>query len=835
MLKRKISLRNFPVSVFIARMTRFLSLSLTLALAFSFVLCGGAKADVMKNFPTIFAAPDGKYDAPGTEDAPLSLAAAQVRARTFDNDKGEHKRAIIKLLPGTYYLSKPLVFTREDKGICLFSAYRSGADSSEFLADTPVILSGGRPLSLEWKPFRDGILGATIPADVKPFDQLFINDELQVLARYPNFDPKAQFLNGTSSDASSPARVARWKNPVGGFIHALHRSHWGDMHYRIVSKSADNKLVLEGGWQNNRPEQGPHKEHRFVEGIFEELDAPGEWFFDAETHTLYFYPPAGLDLAKATVVVPQLENLVHFAGTRENPVQYIHLNGIIFKHTLRTFMKKKEPLQRSDWCVYRGGAVLFENAEECSITNSAFTSLGGNAIFVNNYNKAIGIIACFIHDIGANAIAFVGDPAAARSPLFHYSKAQPFEKMDKQPGPKGDNFPQNCIVQDTLIVRLGRVEKQTTGVNIDLASRITVQNCTIAEVPRAGINIGSGTWGGHILVDNDIFDTVRETGDHGSFNSWGRDRFWYPDRNATTNRLVAKEPTLPFWDVVEPIRITHNRWRCDRGWDIDLDDGSTNYIIRENLCLNGGIKLREGYGRIVENNIIVNNGFHPHAWFENSGDVVRKNIFYKPYLPSGSMRVAVWGKELDYNLLHSAGVVGPKPAVALQKSSKQDAHSITADALFIDSAKGNYRVAEGSPALALGFKNFDMENFGVASPWLQALAPKVKLPGSENESASASRRDATVVEWHGARVKNVVGLTDVSAAGLSEETGVLVFADADKSALFRSYGLQNDDVILKWGDVPVADIAALRAVAKEMPAPATLGIWRTQRPVTLKK
>ena len=39
-------------------------------------------------------------------------------------------------------------------------------------------------------------------------------------------------------------------------------------------------------------------------------------------------------------------------------------------------------------------------------------------------------------------------------------------------------------------------------------------------------NISEGTFGGHVLEHCDVFDTVRETDDHGSFNSWGRDRFW---------------------------------------------------------------------------------------------------------------------------------------------------------------------------------------------------------------------------------------------------------------------------------------------------------------------
>jgi hypothetical protein len=65
--------------------------------------------------------------------------------------------------------------------------------------------------------------------------------------------------------------------------------------------------------------------------------------------------------------------------------------------------------------------------------------------------------------------------------------------------------------------------------------------------------------------------------------------------------------------VVKPIILRNNRFRCDHGWDIDLEDGSSNYLIYNNLCLNGGIKLREGVSRVVENNIMVNNTFHPHV------------------------------------------------------------------------------------------------------------------------------------------------------------------------------------------------------------------------------
>lgn len=70
--------------------------------------------------------------------------------------------------------------------------------------------------------------------------------------------------------------------------------------------------------------------------------------------------------------------------------------------------------------------------------------------------------------------------------------------------------------------------------------------------------------------------------------------------------------------------IRHNRWRCDHGWDIDLDDGSSQYEVYNNLLLNGGLKFREGYNRTATNNIIINNSFHPHVWYKESGDVFTK-------------------------------------------------------------------------------------------------------------------------------------------------------------------------------------------------------------------
>jgi hypothetical protein len=42
----------------------------------------------------------------------------------------------------------------------------------------------------------------------------------------------------------------------------------------------------------------------------------------------------------------------------------------------------------------------------------------------------------------------------------------------------------------------------------------------------AGILINDEFCGGHTIEYNYVYDCVKETRDHGPFNSWGRERFW---------------------------------------------------------------------------------------------------------------------------------------------------------------------------------------------------------------------------------------------------------------------------------------------------------------------
>jgi len=733
--------------------------------------------------PKIYVSTIGDDENAGTFNKPFkTLDVAIQKALTHTG-----KDVTIEMLGGSYSLDKTIHISSDD--FLLHSL------SIQPYQNEKVAIRGSQKIKLPWEPYKNGIVKAILNVTKSP-NQLFINGKTMHMARYPNYDSTAKVYNGTASDAISDERVKTWKNPIGGYIHALHQGEWGSFDYLITGKDENGKLTYIGGWQNNRPAP-MHKQYRFVENIFEELDAPGEWFYDPSSKTIFLYPPKGINIKNAEITISQLTDLIHITGSSSKPLKNISISNISFTQTARSFMLVKEPLLRSDWTIYRGGAILLDGTENVQINNCNFFELGGNAIFVSNYNKNDVVRDNSIYNIGGNAIAFVGNADAVRSPAFNYDLFVPWNQMDYTPGPKNNNYPQYCSAQGNLIHNIGTIEKQVAGVEISMSFHIMVSHNTIYNVPRSGINIGDDCWGGDVLEYNDVFNTVLETGDHGAFNSWGRDRYWSPDRNIIDS-IVAAKPGIELLDVMDPIVIRNNRFQCDHGWDIDLDDGSSNYRIYNNVCLNGGLKLREGYHRIVTNNILINNTFHLHVWLKNSGDVFMHNIVTTPYAP---ILMNNWGKEIDSNFFLS------KQALSKAQKLNLDKNSLSGDALFVNVKAGNYQVKAGSLAFKVGFKNFDM-NFGVTLPALKKIAAQ---PIIKPLYTYLDKEKGAHAEWLGATFKNIETLAERSAAGLHDNNGAML-EDLPLHSLAEKNNLKKGDVIIKIANSPVNSISDLMQV-----------------------
>ncbi|MEN8118661.1 MAG: PDZ domain-containing protein, partial [Bacteroidota bacterium] len=345
-------------------------------------------------------------------------------------------------------------------------------------------------------------------------------------------------------------------------------------------------------------------------------------------------------------------------------------------------------------------------------------------------------------------------------------------------------------------------------------------------------------WGGHLIEWNDCFETVLETGDHGSFNSWGRDRYWHSaglsgpnakDENGKPllSYWIEKYPGSPYWDAYQTVILRNNRMQCDHGWDIDLDDGSSNFEIYNNLCLSGGLKTREGYKRIVINNIIIHESFDCRVPYPKPvADVFMHNILWgKSYRSSSS---ALWGGVRNANFAHNPDATSVEPAINLQGVSEDDGLSLYGNAKFVDPENGDFKVAENSPALRVGFENFETSGYGVVSERLKTMAktPEIILPGKVEPNEARVLKTTPVL---GAEGRSLQTRTDLSATGMFDLTGFILIKVPENSRM-AGFGFKADDVVLEVDGTKIHDGNRFnRFMSQLKPGPHHAKIMRGQQ------
>jgi PDZ domain-containing protein len=855
------------------RLLRLLTWSAALSVAFT---AGISSAAVAKTAPSgrpdvvIYVSPAGNDHNLGNQPkkAVETLARAQELVRKALKSTARHRPVTVLVAGGTYYLSTPLSFGNADSGT------RTAPVTWEAAPGAQVTISGGRRLQPTWYPTAPGskIMEAEVPKGLN-FDGLFVNGKRQILARYPNYDPSAPRLDGATTLADLNAESAKWSDPSTALVRAMHCGDWGSVSF-TVSGRTNGALDLHYVGDSNRGQdcglsvgKGPGQIGPvMVENVKEELDAPSEWFYDKTVGQLLYYPPSGVDLSTAVIETAEQDQLITINGdSSAHPAHDITFSGFHFTETHRTlFDSTFQPLGKGDWAVVRKGALYMKNAERITIADSFFDQLGGNGVFMDGFNSDNVVKDNRFESDGASDVQIAGDPDAVRDYSDNYYDDVPIN--DVQPGPASDNYPRDILVAGNVMENMGQFELQSSGVNISMSEDVTVDGNTIDGSPRACLNIEDGLWGGDDIKNNDLFNCVQSTGDNGSINAWGRGRFWASSGNnslapgttfeGSTGTALTDQQAKDMMklDVIAPITIEHNRFWHDGDWAVDLDDGSSNYIIKDNLFLKGGIKLRDGFDRTVENNLVLNGSIFEQVSHSDDGDVIQHNIVLGGLPYNNVLNNPLTAKyQIDRNLFWNGGVpisVNPDGHGNVRLSSDGRTIDPTSpwvqDGMDVDSAVGDpqftaadpagtydFTVAASSPAVALGYQNFPMTGFGAAGG---PLPPKATITYSDPGAGSSAPTLITQPEmFMGATASNVPSAAVQSSLGLTQPVGLYLSAvPADSPA--GQAGLQSgDDIVQINGDAVTTDRGTFWSVYNKLAAgdPITLGVRRGQADVTL--
>eukprot|EP01052_Picozoa_sp_SAG31_P034353 SAG31_NODE_4004_length_3672_cov_4.391548_2_plen_969_part_00 len=313
----------------------------------------------------------------------------------------------------------------------------------------------------------------------------------------------------------------------------------------------------------------------FVENIKEELTAPGEWFLDVANRQLYLYPNGTLDNS-TQLVASTLITLISLRGDRDAPVTDVAISGLTFSSTRPTFMQKYRVVSSGDWAIYNGGAVQAAHSVGFVVELCTFSSLGGNGLILQGANMRATFRFNEFVDIGDSAMAAIGETAG----------------IDGYSEPRSANF---TSVIGNFIHEIGLVGKQVSGWCQMLAASSLLDSNVIFNVPRAAINFNDGYGGGSVVSFNLVFSSVRETMDHGPFNSWDRSPHIFPGSDGRPSMVPA------FNHLFGNFFINSG----GGGFPIDHDDGSSLYNDTFNVLLYGGAKNYYGHDKQAMNNLYV--------------------------------------------------------------------------------------------------------------------------------------------------------------------------------------------------------------------------------------
>ena len=377
-------------------------------------------------------------------------------------------------------------------------------------------------------------------------------------------------------------RSAGYTNVKDATFMAWRKAHWANWAFEVASVEGSTVKFGRGGFQGARG--GPGSDY-FIQNVREELDDPTEFYFDVAAQRLYVVsnataaddPPPGDEW----VAIPAANHtLIDTRGTQANPVVNLTLRGLGLRDTAWTMLQPHGVPSGGDWALERMAALFLEGTESLVAEGLRFERVDGNAMMLSKYHRNATVRDSEFAWLGGSAIA-----------LWGYTDELSDGGAHGYDGTGGD-FPLRTTIEGNLFREIGIWEKQSSAVFQAKAARTTIRKNVAFNLARAAINFNDGFGGGDLVSENVLFNTCRESSDHGPINSWDRQPF------LTTVRTGAPSTQMEWRTVTQNLVVAN----YGGSKEVDNDDGSLFYHNTRNVMLFGwGQKFKCGAIESVSN------------------------------------------------------------------------------------------------------------------------------------------------------------------------------------------------------------------------------------------
>lgn len=261
------------------------------------------------------------------------------------------------------------------------------------------ILSGS-VLIENWQPTQhpqlnkqvyEADVSGLLSAEAEALHHLFVDGELMTIARYPNVDSPAdtnwlKVGESAGKNAFTDPNLAAYSKPDNywqGATLRIRNYSWTYMAVEVTNYVAANGKITAKKVNNSvelgtqRPEWG-----YFLDGKLEELDHPGEWYYDEAAKKVYFYPKHNANPNQLRIEGMAYGGAFTLKTNQNNAV----IENISFKHYINTLgiRNTDNVTVRNCHFEHNFNGITTWNSSNLLIQNNTFINQMSDAIHLNS-------------------------------------------------------------------------------------------------------------------------------------------------------------------------------------------------------------------------------------------------------------------------------------------------------------------------------------------------------------------------------------------------------------------------------------------------------------------
>jgi parallel beta-helix repeat protein len=422
--------------------------------------------------------------------------------------------------------------------------------------------------------------------NVNSIQHLFVDGELMTIARYPNVDSPAdtnwlQVENNPTTDVITDSALAAYDKPDSywkGSMLRIRTYSWYYKVFEITSYSAKSGRIRATGLDDQLPEWG-----YFLDDKLEELDHPGEWYYDPIDQKVYLYPKNGANPNNLLVEGTTYDTGISISSGEDNTL----VENLTFRHFTNIGVN-----------VIGSNDVIVRNCDFEYNTTGVSTWNSANVLIANNtfnqhFSKSVGLSASSDFDVQNSVVEKNQMTNTGMFPLYC------------------SRYPGVCY---------------GTAVNV-FGKAYTVRKNTIENCGWTCIYLKDG---GHHIIENNVVRNALSLINDGGAIAIGSDGNVIRG-NILLNSIGNVDESNGCGSLNNEPCMHHPSY----GMGIGADNNYRDNVIEGNTVANNahqGIRLNAFINSSVRNNVVYNNHKNQIVIEDKKGpsrnNVVENNIIY---------------------------------------------------------------------------------------------------------------------------------------------------------------------------------------------------------------